>query len=336
VLSRQRSYAHGVVDDDRSAHRVGILAHDNVTMIDVAGPADVFSHANTFGARYETVLISPTGADAITSNGLSLRVTHAASDVEELDTVIVPGAYGMVVKPLDPGLVDAVRHLTMIAARVTSVCTGSFLLAEIGLLDHRKATTHWTQLDRFHMTFPHVDIQDDVIFVRDGRITTSAGIGSGLDLALTLVEDDYGPELARKTARQMLIFMQRPGGQSQFPAASRYDVTDNRPLRALIDRIGADPAANYSLTAMADATHISTRQLARLFQDELGATPARYVESIRIEAAQHFLQRGRSVQPAAELSGLGSAQTLRRVFLSRLGMSPSVYAERHHTGPGAP
>jgi transcriptional regulator GlxA family with amidase domain len=317
------------VADDPSARRVGILAHDNVTMIDVAGPADVFSHANTFGAAYETVLVSPDGSDVVTSNGLGLRVVTAAAEIARLDTVIIPGAYGMVLHPLEPGLVEAVRHLTSVASRVTSVCTGSFLLAEIGRLDHRRATTHWTQLDRFRQTFPKVDIQDDALFVRDGEITTAAGIGSGLDLALTLVEDDYGPELARRTARQMLIFMQRPGGQSQFPAASRYDATDSRPLRALLDRIVADPAADYSLSAMAAVTHVSTRQLARLFQEELSVTPARYVESVRIEAAQIFLQRGRTVQTAAELSGLGSAQTLRRVFLSRLGMSPSLYAERY-------
>lgn len=320
-----------MADDKSSTRRVGILAHDNVTMIDVAGPADVFSHANTFGAAYETVLVSPDGRDVVTSNGLSLRVVTAAADVAQLDTVIVPGAYGMVNHPLDTHLVEAVRHLTSVSTRVTSVCTGSFLLAEIGRLNHRRATTHWTQLERFRQTFPNVDIQEDALFVRDGDITTSAGIGSGLDLALTLVEDDYGPQLARQTARQMLIFMQRPGGQSQFPAASRYDATDSQPLRSLIDRITADPAENYSLAAMAAITHVSTRQLARLFEDELHVTPTRYVEAVRVEAAQIFLQRGRTVQTAAELSGLGSAQTLRRTFLSRLGMSPSVYAERHRS-----
>jgi transcriptional regulator GlxA family with amidase domain len=320
-----------VAVDESSVRRIGILAHDNVTMIDVAGPADVFSHANTFGASYETVLVSPDGGDVVTSNGLGLRVVTAASEIARLDTVIIPGAYGMVLRPFDPALVDAVRHLTSVATRVTSVCTGSFLLAEIGRLDHRRATTHWSQLDRFRATFPAVDIQDDALYVSDGDITTSAGIGSGLDLALTLVEDDYGPELARKTARQMLIFTQRPGGQSQFPAASRYDATDSRPLRALIDRIVGDPAGDYSLASMAASTHVSTRQLARLFQEELSVTPARYVESVRVEAAQVFLQRGRTVQTAAELSGLGTAQTLRRIFLSRLGTSPSVYAERHRS-----
>src|ERR1700712_1653971 len=260
-------------------------------MIDVAGPADVFSHANTFGASYETVLISPNGLDAVTSNGLSLRVGTSAAEVSDLDTVIIPGAYGMVVHPFTSELVDSVDQLTTISARVASVCTGSFLLAEIGMLDHRKATTHWSQLERFRSRYPVVDVQDDVLYVRDGTITTAAGIGSGLDLALTFVEDDYGPELARQVARQMLIFMQRPGNLSQFPAASRFAATESRPLRALTDAIVADPAADYSLAAMAQRVHVSTRQLARLFSDELGVTPARYVETIRIEAAQLLLQR---------------------------------------------
>ncbi|UFS58624.1 GlxA family transcriptional regulator [Subtercola endophyticus] len=312
----------------RPPRRVGILAHDDVTMIDIAGPADVFSHANSFGADYETVLVSPDGADAVMSNGLVLRVGVAAADVAGLDTVIVPGAYGMVGHPFVPELVAAVDQLTALSARVASVCTGSFLLAEIGMLNHRKATTHWTQLQRFRARFPAVDVQDDVLYVRDGTITTAAGIGSGLDLALTFVEDDYGPDLARKVARQMLIFTQRPGGVSQFAAASRFAPTENRPLRALIDAVVSDPAADHSVAAMARRSHVSPRQLARLFHEELAVTPARYVETVRLEAAQMFLQRGLTVQAAAELSGLGSDQTLRRVFLSRLGYTPSVYAER--------
>ncbi|GGF31560.1 GlxA family transcriptional regulator [Subtercola lobariae] len=315
-------------EDGRATRRVAILAHHNVTMIDVAGPADVFSHANTFGAAYETVLVSPDGADAVTSNGLTLRVGAAAAEVAGLDTVIVPGAYGMVEHPFASSLVNSVDHLTAVSSRVASVCTGSFLLAEIGLLNHRKATTHFTRLELFRTRFSAVDVQDDALYVRDGTITTSAGIGSGIDLALTFVEDDYGPELARLVARQMLIFVQRPGGASQFSAASRFSAVENRPLRALVDAIVADPAADYSVAAMAAHAHVSPRQLARLFADELSVTPARYVETVRLEAAQTLLQRGYTVQSAAELSGLGSAPTLRRLFLARLGVSPSVYAER--------
>lgn len=308
--------------------RVGILVHDNVTMIDVAGPADVFHHANAFGANYQTVLASVDGRDATASNGIRLRADVSVSDAGALDTVIVPGAYGMVTRPFPRELVDAVATLTAATRRTASVCTGSFLLAHVGLLDQRRATTHWTQLQRFRASYPQVQVLDDVLFVRDGPIITAAGIGSGIDLALTLVEDDHGPEVARQVARQMLIFTQRPGGLSQFSVAARASVSGDRPLRVLLDAVVADPAQRYSLADMARMAHVSTRQLARLFHDELGTTPARYVEDVRLEAAQALLQKGHTAASAAQLSGFGSAETLRRVFVSRLGVSPSVYLER--------
>ena len=310
------------------ARRVGILIYDNVTMIDVAGPADVFHHANAFGSNYETLLISTDGHDVTASNGLGLRADCAAADAPPLDTVIVPGAYGMITEPFASELIDAVVGLTGRADRIASVCTGSFLLAQIGLLDHRQATTHWTQVDRFAKFFPAVDVRPDALFIRDGNIITSAGVSSGIDLALALVEDDHGPDVARQVARQMVVFMQRPGGQSQFSAPSRANVGVDNPIRALLDMIAADPAADYFLAGMAAIAHVSTRQLTRLFHDDVGTTPARYVELVRVEAAQALLQAGNTVAAAAQLSGFGSAETLRRVFVSRVGLSPSVYLEQ--------
>ena len=168
----------------------------------------------------------------------------------------------------------------------------------------------------------------DALFVRDGDIITSAGVSSGIDLALALVEDDFGPDVARKVARQMVVFLQRPGLQSQLSAPSRDHLAIDNPLRILLDRIAADPAGDYSLARMAGIANVSVRNLARLFHDEIGTTPARYVELIRIEAAQILLQEGATVATAAERSGFGSAETLRRVFVSRVGSSPSVYVER--------
>lgn len=309
------------------ARRVGILIYDNVTMIDVAGPADVFHHANRFGAAYETVLLSTDGNDARASNGLVLSAAAAATDDILLDTVIVPGAYGVIGKPFDPALLVAVAALTQRAHRVASVCTGAFLLAQIGLLDQRKATTHWTHVADFAKLFPRVLVDPEALFVRDGNIITSAGVSSGIDMALALVEDDYGPNVARSVARQMVVFMQRPGGQSQFSAPSRSGVGVDNPLRILLDTVAADPAGDYSLTRMAALAHISTRQLARLFHSDIGTTPARYVELVRIEAAQTLLQNGQTVAAAARLSGFGSPETLRRVFVTRVGQSPTVYAE---------
>jgi transcriptional regulator GlxA family with amidase domain len=308
--------------------RVGILVYDNVTMIDIAGPADVFSHANDFGASYETVLVSSDGASVKASNGLTLTAELAAADVGALDTVIIPGAYGMISKPFEKPLMDAVVELTAESRRIASVCTGAFLLAQAGLLDYRKATTHWTRAELFARSFPLVQVMPDSLFVRDGNITTSAGVSSGIDLALALVEDDFGPDVAARVARQMVVFLQRPGRQSQISAPSRDHLAADNPLRKLMDAIAADPAGNYSLANMSSVANVSTRNLTRMFHDDIGTTPARYVELIRIEAAQMLLQEGASIPVAAQKSGFGSPETLRRVFVNRLGSSPSVYVEQ--------
>ena len=263
---------------------------------------------------------------------MSTSTTPAAEErpsaIESLDTLIVPGAYGMVLKPFEPELVAAVGSLAASTRRLASVCTGAFLYAQLGLLDGRRATTHWDHVERFRRSFPKVHVEDDVLFVCDGDIVTGAGIGAGLDLALTLVEDDHGPSVARDVARQMVIFVQRPGEMSQFPAASRAVIGSDKPLRTLLDTITADPAGDYSADRMARLAYVSTRQLNRLFHDELGTTPAKYVEAVRLEAAQIALQKGYGVGEAAARSGFGGAEQMRRVFVARLGVSPSLYADR--------
>jgi transcriptional regulator GlxA family with amidase domain len=312
--------------------RIGILIYDNVTMIDVAGPADVFSHANGFGADYETVLVSADGHNVKASNGLTLTAELPAAGAGHLDTVVVPGAYGMISKPFEPALTDAVISLTTGAERIASVCTGSFLLAQVGLLDYRQATTHWTRAEQFAKVFPLVRVDAEALFVRDGNIITSAGVSSGIDLALAIVEDDFGPQVARQVARQMVVFLQRPGSQSQFSAPSREHVAVDNPLRKLMDTIAADPAGDYSLSQMSAIANVSPRSLTRLFHDDIGTTPARYVELIRIEAAQIMLQNGATVAEAAARSGFGTSETLRRVFVARVGSSPSVYLEQVRSG----
>lgn len=315
---------------------IGFLIHDNVTMVDIAGPADVFHHANAFGAHYDTVLVSTDGQAKRASNGHYLTVEAAAGQTGALDTVIVPGAYGMVSRPFEHELVEAVSHLTNDAARIASVCTGAFLLAHVGLLNYRNATTHWTQIERFSKSYPLVRVVPDALFVQDDSIITSAGISSGADLALFIVEEDYGPDVARAVVRQMVIFNQRPGGQSQHSVTIRMSPPRDHVLRTLLDRITADPAADYSLDAMAAMTNLSASSLARRFHEATNTTPGRYVEMVRIEAAQSMLQRGATVAAAAAASGFGSAETLRRVFTQKIGMSPSLYLERLLSRPEDP
>jgi transcriptional regulator GlxA family with amidase domain len=308
---------------------VTILAFDGVTMIDIAGPSDVFGHADRFGADYRIQVVSPDGADVRTATGVRVSVDSAARDAQPGGTVLIPGAYGMVDTHLDPDLLEATSLLAVGADRVTSVCTGSFLLAELGLLDGRAATTHWRQVALFAQRYPRVHVRPDDLYVRDGEFVTAAGVSSGIDLALALVEDDHGPEIAAEVARAMVVFLQRPGGQSQFSVPSRSQVPRQSPLRAVLDAVAADPAAEHTVPAMAARASVSGRQLSRLFHDEIGTTPARYVELVRLESAQELLQKGHTVAVAAARSGFGSDETLRRVFTSRLGLSPTAYRERH-------
>lgn len=310
------------------AHRVGILVFDGVTMLDVSGPAEVLDKAHQLGASYEVVLISPRGGDVVTSARLRLGPTVAAHEVGDLDTVIIAGADRLPVQVIEEELLAAARVVSARAKRVASVCTGAFVLAALGALDGRRATTHWRHTGRLARHYPQVLVQPDAIFVVDGHVVTSAGVSAGIDLALALVEQDEGAEVARKVAQELVVFLQRPGGQSQFSVAARTPVPLNTKLRTLLAAVVAEPGADHSLTRMAAAIPTSTRHLARLFQEEVGTTPARWVERTRLEAAQRLLLAGHSVTAAAELSGLGSDESLRRVFGRHLGITPTEYRQR--------
>jgi transcriptional regulator GlxA family with amidase domain len=308
-------------------HTVAVLGYDNVTMLDIAGPADVFAHATLFGGNYRTVLVSPDGNDIRTSNGLRVRPDCVPGDLGPLDVAIIPGSLGLVDRPFDPLLVAGVETMVAGSKQVTSVCTGSFLLAHVGGLNGRRATTHWNRIDLFRRSYRAVRVVSDALFVRDDMFVTSAGIASGIDLALSIVEHDFGPEVAGKVVRQMVLSMARPGDQPQVTPRSRSMIAADNPLRRLLDVISADPAAEYTLATMGELASVSPRTLGRLFRLHLQTTPAHYVELVRIEAAKALLQRGATVARAATLSGFGSAETLRRVFVNQVGVTPSVYAQ---------
>ncbi|MBK3562775.1 GlxA family transcriptional regulator [Streptomyces sp. MBT62] len=311
-----------------SPPRVGFIVFDGVTMLDVSGPAEVLHQSGKLGHPYELVLVSPHGGPVTTANGLVLTGTVTAADAGPVDTVVVAGGDLLAQHPAEEGLLSTTRALTDRAARVTSVCTGAFVLAELGLLDGRSATTHWRQAGTLARRYPLVRVEPDAIHVRDGRFITSAGITAGIDLALALVEDDHGAAVARDVARELVVFMQRPGGQSQFSAATTTPPPRTDPLRSLIASVLADPAADHSLPAMAATAAVSTRHLTRLFRTELGTTPARWVERVRLDRAQHLLLEGHSVTSAAHHSGLGTDETLRRAFARHLDTTPTHYRSR--------
>lgn len=310
---------------------VVIVVFDDVTLLDVAGAGEVFVEANRFGADYELKIASVDGRDVTTSIGTRLGVTDSIASIGSADTVLVAGSDHLPARAIDPALVEAVRSVSGRARRMASICTGSFILAQAGLLSGRRATTHWHDARLMARAFRDVTVEPDAIFVRDGDVFTSAGISSGIDLALALVEMDHGTELVRDVARWLVVYLKRAGGQSQFSVLVEADPRPDSPLRPVIDAVAANPAANHSVKSLAGRASLSTRQLTRLFQSELGMTPARYVELVRIGFARGALESGRSVSETAGMAGFGSIETLRRVFVSHLGISPKAYRERFRT-----
>lgn len=310
--------------------RVGLVVFDGVTMLDVGGPAEALHLAGRSGGSYTVDFISPHGGTVATSSGMAIARTVAAPAAGPVDTLVVAGAEHLAGPAVDPDLLTAVEALAGSARRVAAVCTGAFVLAELGLLDGRRATTHWRHASALARRYPAIHVDPDVIQLRDGRFLTSAGITAGIDLSLALIEDDLGAEAARSTARELVVFLQRPGGQSQF-AAAPMPATPDPVLRPVIDAVLADPAGEHSAPALAARAAVSPRHLSRLFDRELGMSPTRWVESVRLERAQHLLLEGASVTRAAQRSGFGSDETLRRVFARHLRTTPSEYRDRFRT-----
>lgn len=300
---------------------VAVLAFDGVRLLDVTGPLEVFDVAVTLGAPYAVVLCSPDGADITTSSGLRLGVSAAAHTVGGVDTLLVPGGECLVDLGPTPALLTAIDQLAPGARRVASVCAGAFALGSAGLLDGRNATTHWKHVGALARRFPDVTVDPDAVYVRDGHVLTSAGVSAGIDLALALVEEDEGDEMAHTIARDLVVFMRRRGTQPQLSVPARTARPRREPLRRICDEIAADPAADHRVPALASRAGMSERHLRRLFTVEVGCTPTAYVAAVRLEAALTLRQAGETIASAARRSGMGSERSLRRAL-----------SNRHHTG----
>jgi transcriptional regulator GlxA family with amidase domain len=312
------------------ARRVAFLVFDGIKLLDVSGPSEVFAEANRLGANYELTFSSPDGSDVASSVGIRFPVDSRADhlDTATIDTVMVSGGDVFPAMPVSDELIVAVRHLATGARRLASICTGAFVLAASGLLDGKRATTHWRHVNDLAKRHPGVAVDPDAIFVKDGNTYTSAGVSSGIDLALALVEEDYGAELTRKVAQSLVVYMQRSGGQSQFSASLQGPPPKSSALREVVDLVKADPAGSYSVPGLALRARVSARHLTRLFAEEMETTPAKYIELIRFDAAKAMLDAGRTVTETAELSGFGNSETLRRAFINHLGIAPRKYQQR--------
>lgn len=313
---------------------VWIVAFPDAQLLDVAGPWEVFALANRLAAarapRYAVSVVAPSGGAVMTSGGLAL-VAHKslAQATGPVDTVIVAGGQGTRPQARAARLVRWIGRTARRARRVASVCTGAFLLAEAGLLDGRRATTHWSMCDALQRHFPTVRVERDPIFVRDGHMFTSAGITAGIDLALELVEADHGRTLALSVARVLVMFLRRPGGQSQFSAQLSAQLAERDGLRDVQAWVAEHPEDELTVAALARRARMSPRNFARAFRRETGVTPAAYVEAQRVEAARRLLETtARSVAEVAAACGFARVETLHRAFRRVLGIAPAQY--RHH------
>jgi transcriptional regulator GlxA family with amidase domain len=314
--------------------RVLIVAFPEVQLLDIAGPSSVFTTASRLvspkrpGYRVEIAALKAGPVE--TQGGVLLQATVQLDRVQEpVDTLLVPG--GEVTMPPDgvPELPPHLRRLAERCRRVASVCTGSFLLARAGLLDGKRATTHWIASDALQQQHPRCEVLPDRIFVRDGRIWTSAGVTSGMDLALALVEEDLGRNVARQVARLLVMYLRRPGGQSQFSVQMASQWASRMPIREVQEWLPEHLREDLSVEVLAQRAAMSPRNFARAFRTQVGVTPARYVERLRVEAARTSLETTqRTVKEIATDVGFGTLETLHRVFKRALGVPPAEYRRR--------
>jgi len=320
---------------------VVIVAYPGVQSLDLVGPLEVFHGADRVATElgrpggYDVAVVSNTGPTVTTGSGLTLATAPLPAATTRVDTLVLPGGDGARHARCDEVLISWIRAIASRSRRVAGVCTGAFLAAEAGLLDGRRATTHWARAARLADEYPSVQVDPDPLYVRDGRIWTSAGVTAGIDLALALVEDDLGVEVAQTVARWLVMLVHRPGGQTQFASPVWVPRAERSTVRAVQSLVESSPAGDHRLPALAAAAGMSVRHFSRVFVDEIGETPGRFVEGVRLEAARHELETTTdTLEAIAARCGFGTAETLRRVFRRRLRVAPDAYRRRFRVVPG--
>ena len=313
---------------------IDVLTYPAVQLLDVTGPVQVFASANDIVARaggappYLLRVVTQGGEHVTASAGVALAAGPLTALSDALDTLLVAGGEGAEAAAEDPVLIDWVRQRAARARRVASVCTGAFLLAEAGLLDGRRAATHWMYCARLAQRFPAVRVETDPIYIRDGTVWTSAGVTAGIDLVLALVQADLGRAIALAVARYLVVFLKRPGGQAQFSAALALQAAEDK-FDALHDWISAHLTGDLSLAVLADQAGMSERSFSRHYAEATGQTPARAIERLRVEEARRLLSESRlPLKRIAQRCGFGSEETLRRSFARLLEVTPQDYRAR--------
>jgi transcriptional regulator GlxA family with amidase domain len=313
---------------------VVILGFEGVQALDLVGPFEVFIGATLCLAAqgrhddgYDVTIASLDGRPVSTGTGLEIVAKPLPASRQPIDTVVLPGGYGTEAARRDPDLIAWIQAVAKTSRRVVSVCTGAFLAAEAGLLDGCPATTHWAYAGQMAREFPAVAVDPEPIFVRSSEtVWTAAGVTAGIDLALSLVEDDYGTDVAQTVARWLVLYLRRPGGQTQFAAPVWMPRAKRAPIRDVQEAIESEPGGAHSVTELARRAAMSPRHFTRLFTVEVGEAPGTYVERIRTEAARRQLEESDdTVTVIAARCGFGTAETMRRSFVRRMGVSPDQY-----------
>ncbi|MCO5414681.1 GlxA family transcriptional regulator [Ralstonia mojiangensis] len=310
------------------AHCIAVLIFPDFQLLDAAGPVAAFEVASRYRDDHYALRTIAAQAGLVRSSSGARWDAEALPPANQVDTLLIAGGDGVDAAMADARTRRFVQRCAARGARVTSVCSGSLLLAATGLLNGRRATTHWSRSEQFARTFPQVQLEPDHIYVNDGPIWTSAGISAGIDLALALIAEDLGDRLARAVARQLVVYYRRPGGQSQFSALNEMDSARGR-FKPLLDHVRRNLSAPHRVGDLAEHACMSPRHFARAFQVETGLTPAKAVEKLRVEAARAALESGAvSMQRVATECGFGDTERMRRSFQRLLGVPPSSLRAR--------
>ncbi|WP_286911918.1 MULTISPECIES: GlxA family transcriptional regulator [unclassified Pseudomonas] len=312
---------------------LAILALPGVQLLDACGPLDVFAEANRqLGHQaYRLLLLACEPGPLVSSSGTRLLADGWIGDeLPALDTLLVAGTPQAAEQYLRPGILDWLRQRAGACRRYGSVCTGAFALAAAGLLDGRRVTTHWSVAAPLAARYPAVQVDADAIQVHDGKLRTAAGVTAGLDLALALVEEDLGHEMAKQVAGHLVMYFKRPGGQLQFSRQGASSPAGRSALQGLQRYIAANPVEDHGIAALAARVGLSPRHFARVFHSEVGMTPAAWVELARVNAARARLEAGREApKQVAAACGFANADTLRRAFVRHVGVTPAEYRKRY-------
>lgn len=328
-----------------TAHRVVIVAFDGVQSLDIAGPAEVFALASALAIRdhddagYDVAIVSPSGGAVASESAVSL-VTEPIDSLAPgvIDTLVIPGGFSVLHHRTDGVFIACLQELIERCGRLVTICSGTYLAAAAGALDGHLVTTHWARSDRLAELHPAVRVDADPIFIHSPGVVrdvwSSAGVTAGIDLSLALVEHDHSTELAQTVGRWLVMYLRRPGGQSQFAAPMWIRQAPAGPIRQAQEQIIDEPAADHRVAALATRVAMSERHFVRKFTSEVGISPAKFVSQIRVDAARHELERSSdTVAAIAQRCGFGTAETLRRSLHRHLGVSPEGYRQRfsHNT-----